>query len=203
MAFEFDPGTKYQYSGEGFEILRKALENKFNKSLNELANTLIFSPLNMQSTSYFWNDHTEEKLFVGHYDNQIKEYELEKRYSSNGADDLLTSVEDYGKFLISVMNADGLSNNVYKEMMTPQVQTKKGKYFGLGFELYELANGDYALSHGGSDKGVQTIVFMLPNAKDGLIIFTNIDDGYKVFAKIIEYYLTDSGKEIIAIETSQ
>ena len=32
LSFEFEPGTKYQYSGEGYEYLRKALENKFKKS---------------------------------------------------------------------------------------------------------------------------------------------------------------------------
>jgi len=33
LNFQFEPGAKYQYSGEGLEYLRKALENKFNKSL--------------------------------------------------------------------------------------------------------------------------------------------------------------------------
>jgi len=33
LTFHFDPGTNYQYSGEGYEYLKKALENKFNTSL--------------------------------------------------------------------------------------------------------------------------------------------------------------------------
>jgi CubicO group peptidase (beta-lactamase class C family) len=37
LSFEFEPGTKYQYSGEGFEYLRKALEAKFKKPLEQLA----------------------------------------------------------------------------------------------------------------------------------------------------------------------
>ncbi|MCL6460437.1 MAG: serine hydrolase, partial [Flavobacterium micromati] len=45
LKFQFDPATKYQYSGEGMEYLRKALENKFQKSLQQLANELIFQPL--------------------------------------------------------------------------------------------------------------------------------------------------------------
>lgn len=52
LRFEFDPGTKYQYSGEGFEYLRKALENKFHKSLEELAKEFVFQPLDMKDTSY-------------------------------------------------------------------------------------------------------------------------------------------------------
>jgi hypothetical protein len=60
--------------------------------------------------------------------------------------------------------APGLSANIFKEMTTNQVASTKGKHFGLGFEIYDLGNNEYALSHGGSDKGVQTIVFLLLKA---------------------------------------
>lgn len=36
LAFEFEPGTKYQYSGEGMEYLRCALESKFKQSYEKL-----------------------------------------------------------------------------------------------------------------------------------------------------------------------
>ena len=51
LNFDFEPGTKYQYSGEGFEYLRKAIEKKFNKSLEELAKEFVFQTLNMNDTS--------------------------------------------------------------------------------------------------------------------------------------------------------
>lgn len=43
LSFDFEPGTKYQYSGEGFEYLRKAIEHKFNKNLEELAQELVLN----------------------------------------------------------------------------------------------------------------------------------------------------------------
>jgi hypothetical protein len=64
-----------------------------------------------------------------------------------------------------------------------------------------LGNGEIALSHGGSDKGVNTIVFLLPKTKQGLIIFTNVDDGYKIYRQLIKQYLDDKGEKIIDIET--
>ena len=85
-------------------------------------------------------------------------------------------------------------------MTRPQIKTKENKYFGLGWEIYELGAGDYALSHGGSDEGVKTIVFLLPKSKQGLIIFTNSDNGTGVFLKLIADYLKDAGKRIIEIE---
>jgi CubicO group peptidase (beta-lactamase class C family) len=201
LHFEFQPGTKYQYSGEGFEYLRKALENKFHKSLNQLATELIFEPLKMTDTKYFWDKKTDSTRFVIGYDNKGNPYETIKNKTANAADDLLTTVEDYGKFLVSVMNGNGLTKKVFEDMITRQVETKKNKYFGLGFEIYDLGNGEYALSHGGADKGVQTIVFIFPKTKQGLIIFTNVDDGYKVYEKLLTHYLGDYGKKIFDIET--
>jgi CubicO group peptidase (beta-lactamase class C family) len=201
LHFEFQPGTKYQYSGEGFEYLRKALEAKFHKSINELATELIFKPLQMTDTKYFWDNKTDSSRFALGYNEKGIAYETEKNKTANGADNLLTTVEDYGKFLASVMNSEGLTEKVFNDMVKNQVETKNGKHFGLGFELYDFGNGEYALSHGGADKGCQTIVFVFPRTKHGLIIFTNVDDGYKVYEKILKHYLGEYGNKIFEIET--
>jgi hypothetical protein len=135
------------------------------------------------------------------YDSNGKAYDIVRNKTANAADDLTTTVEDYGKFLVAVMNNELLSPSVFETMKSKQVETKKNKYFGLGFEIYDLGNGETALSHGGSDKGVNTIVFLLPKTKQGLIIFTNVDDGYKIYRQLIKQYLDDKGEKIIEIET--
>jgi hypothetical protein len=70
----------------------------------------------------------------------------------------------------------------------------------LGWEIYDFGNGEYALSHGGSDEGANTLGFLLPKSKQGLIIFTNSDNGTSVYLKLIADYLKDTGKRIIDIE---
>lgn len=203
LDFKFKPGTKYQYSGEGLEYLRKALEKKFNKKLEQLADELVFKPLKMNDSQLVWNDKLDLSRFAIGYDNKGNAYEPTKIKTANAADDLMTTVSDYGTFLCSVMNGEGLSPKVFEEMNAHQVQTKKDKYFGLGFEIYDFGNGEYALSHGGADKGVQTLAFILPKTKEGLLIFTNVDDGYKVYEKVITHYLGENGKKIISIEANQ
>lgn len=201
LTYDFEPGTKYQYSGEGFEYLRKAIEKKFHKSLEQLAKEYIFNPLGMVDTSYIWNEKKEADRIVTGYDQAGKPYDIVKNKTVNAADDLVTSVEDYSKFLIAVMNNDLLSPEVFKAMKTNQVETKKNKYFGLGFEIYDLGNDEIALSHGGSDKGVNTIAFILPKTKQGLVIFTNVDDGYKIYEPLMNLYFGEQGKKIVEIET--
>ncbi|MGD1320461.1 serine hydrolase [Chryseobacterium sp. 2R14A] len=201
LRFEFDPGTKYQYSGEGFEYLRKAIENRFHKSLEELAKEFVFQPLDMRDTSYIWNEKKYSNRMIVGYDKSGKSYDIIKNKTPNAADDLITSVEDYGKFLAAVLNNELLTPKIAEEMITKQIETKKNKFFGLGFEIYNLGNDEIALSHGGSDKGVNTIFFLLPKTKKGLIIFTNVEDGYKIYEPIVNHYFGSTGEKIVDIET--
>ncbi|TRX01740.1 serine hydrolase [Flavobacterium gawalongense] len=201
LHFQFDPRTKYQYSGEGLEYLKKALEKKFNKSLQQLANELIFQPLKMYETRYVWDKNVDTSRLAIGYDKNGNAYETVRNKTPNAADDLLTTIEDYGKFLVSVMNSDGLTQKVFDEMISHQVESSKGKHFGLGFEIYDLGNGEYALSHGGSDKGVQTIAFIFPKTKQGLLIFTNSDTGASVYENLLKHYLGKNGQKIFDIET--
>lgn len=201
LSFNFDPSTKYQYSGEGFEYLRKAIEKKFNKSLEDLAKELVFNPLNMNDTSYLWNEKKNAERIVIGYDKNGKPYDTVKNRIPNAADDLMTSVEDYSNFLIAVMDNKLLSPQNFEEMKTKQVETKKNKYYGLGFEIYDLGNNEISLSHSGSDKGVNTFAIILPKTKKGIVIFTNIDDGYKIYETLINQYFEDIGRKIVEIET--
>ncbi|WP_330747163.1 serine hydrolase [Chryseobacterium sp. CP-77] len=201
LNFQFDPGTRYQYSGEGFEYLRKALEKKFGKTLEQLAQEFVFQPLKMKDTSYIWDKNTDESRFVTGYNEKGEAYLFEKSNTANAADDLHTTVEDYGNFMVRVMKGKNLKPDVFQEMIKKQVKVKDQKYFGMGFEIYDLGNGDYVLSHGGADKGTQCIAIIIPGSGKGIVIFTNIDDGYKVYEKLVRHYLGKEGKKIVDIET--
>lgn len=201
LNFQFDPGTQYQYSGEGFEYLKKALEKKFHKSLQQLANELIFQPLKMYDTKFVWDKNIDTSRFAIGYDRNGNAYKIVKDKAPSAADDLLTTIEDYGKFLVSVMNSEGLTKEVFDEMTSNQVASTRGKHFGLGFEIYDLSNGEYALSHGGADDGVRTIVFIFPKSKQGLLIFTNSDTGGSIYENLVKHYLGENGQKIFDIET--
>lgn len=200
LDFKFEPGTQYQYSGEGFEYLRKALENKFKKTLDQLAQELIFQPLQMNDTNYIWDQNTDESRFTIGYNEKGEPYPTEKNKTANAADDLHTTIGDYGNFMVSVMKGKNMKPEVFQEMIKKQVKTKENKYFGLGFEIYDLGNGEYALSHGGADQGTRCIAFVLPKSGKGLLIFTNADDGSKVYEKLVIHYLGEAGKKIADIE---
>ncbi len=64
----------------------------------------------------------------------------------------------------------------------------------LGWEYFgSLLNGEYAILHTGSDWGVKTLVLLFPKSKQGLIVFTNSDNGYLLYEKLITLALGDLG----------
>jgi CubicO group peptidase (beta-lactamase class C family) len=50
LEFMAEPGTKVNYSGEGLEYLRRALEKKFNEPVERLAQKHLFQPYGMKDT---------------------------------------------------------------------------------------------------------------------------------------------------------
>lgn len=196
LAFEFEPGTKFQYSGEGFEYLRKALEVKFNKKLEALAAEYVFTPAKMKDTHFWWDKSVDEKRYVKNYDKDGKAFKPEKYYKANAAANLLTTVEDYGNFLCYILNGAGLSKPVLDEMHKSQVTLNANDYFGLGWEkLTGFSNNEYALMHTGKDPGVNTVAIMFPKSKNGWLIFLNSDNDMKIIEKLLTEKLY-MGKEL-------
>jgi CubicO group peptidase (beta-lactamase class C family) len=202
LTFQFTPGTGYHYSGEGYEYLRKALEAKFHTTLDQLANQLLFKPLKMKDTRFYWDNSVNETRFAKWHKENGEQYQTFKNKSANAADDLLTTVEDYSKFMVYVMNGGGLKDKVYKDMVADQVRVNAFKHFGLGWWVDENINSskDFAVVHGGDDIGVHTIAFLLPRTKDGLLIFTNSDNGTNAFADVLLKVLGTDGKGVLDVE---
>ena len=199
LEFMAEPGTKVNYSGEGLEYLRRALEKKFNEPLERLAQKYLFQPYGMKDTRFFWDASMDESRFAVAHNKEGKPYDIYKNKNANAADLLLTTVEDYGRFAVNVLQGKGLSKSVFNEMVHPQVPYPSGKklFFGLGWMIMpELSNGEFAVIHTGSDPGVNTVVILFPQTQRGLIVFTNGENGVQVWTRIVAETF-DVGKEML------
>lgn len=186
LSFQFDPGTKYQYSGEGFEYLRKAIEAKLGKSIEALAKELLFEPLKMSATRFWWDEGMDESRYAQNFDVNGEKLETVKYYEANAAANLLTTVEDYGKFLEHVVNGAGLSDTLFQEMTKHQVKLRENDFFGLGWEiLTEFSNDEFALIHTGKDPGVSTLAIWFPKSKNGYLVFLNGDNVDEIYEKLM------------------
>ena len=198
LVFEFEPGTKFQYSGEGFECLRKAVEKKFSRSLDEIAQQELFEPLGMRDTHFFWSDQVDETRYAVESDSEGNPMSFEKYRTVNAAANLLTTVEDYGKFLVYILDGAGLTPELYRLFSSPLSIVKEGINWGLGMQVFpNLPGNEYALVHTGGDDGTKSIAMVLPQSRKGLVLFINSENGLKIWKKIIEEYFGDLGAEIV------
>ena len=198
LAFRFDPGEGYGYSGEGLEYLREAIEKKIGIPMEMLADSLLFQPYGMTETRFTWDEDMGHTRFAEWHDEGLYTYGVWERDRANAADDLITTIEDYGRFGVEVLKGTGLSKDVWDEMTSMQVSRSDHKGFGLGWELVQgLPNGEYLLTHGGSDRGVQTLALLFPKSQRGLLIFTNGDNGTRLYPRVIQQYFPDLFGELM------
>ncbi len=204
LAFENDPGKTFGYSGVGFYILAKFLEEKLTTTFPHLVEETIFKPLNMTNSSIVIESWFDDKrpTPVDNEGNYMKPYDLNIGYW-NPADELHISVEDYSKFLISSMNNEGLTESLTLERERIQSDitndpvfgtaesTSDDFYppsygFGLGWWVFDYGNGNKNIQHGGNDKGEAAMAYFHTKSKNGLIVFCNGGNATFMLPKIVE-----------------
>lgn len=193
LRFNFEPGTQHQYSGEGFEYLRKALESKFDTSIEALAEEYLFEPAQMRDTHFWWNDKVDVQRYAYNHDEKGNLIPLKKYYTANAAANLLTTVADYSKFLTYMMQQSEENQSLYKNIVSKQIKIGESHHFGLGWEIFTgFSNDEYALLHTGRDPGVNTLAIFFPNSKKGYVIFMNGDNALPVMEHVLkDSYLGD------------
>jgi CubicO group peptidase (beta-lactamase class C family) len=63
---EFAPGTRFQYSGEGFYYLQRVVETVASNGVEQVMQDRLFGPLGMKSSTYAWREDTRARLWIGH-----------------------------------------------------------------------------------------------------------------------------------------
>ncbi|NHF58447.1 serine hydrolase [Flavobacteriaceae bacterium TP-CH-4] len=207
LKVHYTPGTKYSYSGEGFVYLQVVLEKLTGKGLEELAQEIIFEPLQMNNSSYQWQPRFEKDFAYGHMNNgEIHQKDIDNEPRSGST--LETTVGDYIKFLTAILNRELLSKTSYEEIFSPQIRIRSLKHFGqdattattkydsinlscgLGWIYFETPYGT-AVSKGGHGDGFQHYSILFPELGKGMLIMTNSDNGERIYKELLEAAIAD------------
>jgi CubicO group peptidase (beta-lactamase class C family) len=196
LKFIYDPGTKYGYSGEGFEYLKQYARRVTGQSIDSSAQALIFGPAALREISF-----STKPWFAGR---------VAMPFGANGkwgpsdssarelaADNLHTTVADYAGFVLSVMRHDGLPDALVAQRDSlhtidpqgEQCDTKKVAIcpvrtgYGLGWQIFDYAD-DRVLWHTGIDWGERAMVFYLPGRREGMVMLSNGASGFDVMIEV-------------------
>ncbi len=191
LAIHFTPGSKWQYSGEGYSYLQSVVEHLTSESIQEYMKKHLFEPFGMDSSGYVWNDMFEKRMARPHdvsgkaLNNKKSTASDVARYGSSGA--LLSTPTDYARFYLEVLNpkpADRfrLTKASLAEMLRPQVKVAETPeytmWWGLGWRLIHTKSGD-SFGHGGDNEGFHCESAASEQKKSGFVIMTNGENGGK------------------------
>ncbi|NQV52848.1 MAG: beta-lactamase family protein [Flavobacteriales bacterium] len=173
-----EPGDAFKYSGGGYTLLQLLVEEVSGQSFASFMQERIFGPLNMNHSSYTWEDSSDFKL--AEFYNSDGTEAMHYSYTSLAATSLYTSLNDlevfFQVFLVGPDNAP-IGRNVLKpetiEMMrVPHASTMGMDIWGLGTILYASNdNNDFIIGHDGkSTPPINTAVRLNPQTGDGIIV---------------------------------
>ncbi len=177
LKFDFDPGERNQYSGEGLEWLRRSLERATGEKMEALATRLVFKPAGMKSTTYMWPAWVPPRYSGEYTGDTFVGYVNEPE--ANGAADLMSTAEDLARFGIWVMNGGGLSKKLWREVEDTSANASGAapgdKLRGLGWVVTRdgAQRDTLVIHHGGGQSGIATELFLVPGQKRGLVVLTN------------------------------
>lgn len=101
ISFSNVPGVAYEYSNLGFAMLGKIITNVSGKPYQQYINEVIFRPLGMRQT--IWEYTLAPKNLLAHgyrYEDEVwKEEELEHDGTYGAMGGLITSIDDFSKYV--------------------------------------------------------------------------------------------------------
>jgi CubicO group peptidase (beta-lactamase class C family) len=173
LTFDGTPGEKWQYSGEGYALLQRAVEAVTHESLDAFMARQVFRPLGMAHSEFAWKPRLE-KLIVPGTDRDgvpLKPWPFIQPVS---AFTLYTSARDYS-FFLSALLQDELALRQIVAAPVP-VNPKLDLSWGLGWGLERGQDEDF-IWHWGHNPGYRAFVMASPRTGDGFVMFTGSDNG--------------------------
>lgn len=185
LTIDFEPGDRFSYSGEGFGYLQLAVMDMTDQTLQEFVARRVFALLGMTSSGYIWDDRFDANLAMPHNaDGVVGQKGRPRPGRGHAAASLHTTANDFGRFLIAVMNGTGLSDSMAAAFLTPQIEVDTGVAWGLGIGLQENDVGR-GFWHWGDNTGYKAYTLTYPERKLGLVWFTNSENGQSILEALL------------------
>jgi CubicO group peptidase (beta-lactamase class C family) len=187
LTIQFQPGTRFQYSGEGFVYLGKVAERLTGLPLPELVRREVFVPLGMTSSSMIWEERFAGNVAQGHRTDGGP-MRKNKPDSANAAASLHTTAPDYARFILALLEPRGLTPATVSTMLTPAVTVAPGVEWGLGFGL-QSTGGRRAFFQWGDNGNFKGYLLIDPDQKSGLVFFANSENGMAIRQVLLDRLL--------------
>lgn len=212
----FAPGSKFQYSGEGYFYLQRVMEKVTGQGFGEIMNSLVFQPLQMTSTSAMWRPDWTARYAAPHGRRGEPRNNWDRRSrliheaaARKGQNVMAWKYADYEAATREMGNPpmpDNMLPNAAASMVTcaadyarflaaaianpeirkEQVNIRPALGWGLGWGIERVAGREY-LWQWGDNPGFKNFVAAEPATGNAIFVFTNGDSGARVYDRIVTH----------------
>jgi len=210
LHLHFKPGTKFNYSGEGINLVQFVIEQKKQKPLDQLMQEAIFTPMEMQRTGLIYR-HEFESNVADRFDLNGKFRAKTRRFPARGAGSMTSSADDLARFAIALLNDKIVKPSTRAAMLRSYVQIRTlhqfalkadegegteaasvGLAYGVGWGLLTRTRFGPAFFKEGHGDGAQNYMICFEQSKSCMILLTNSDNGELAFRPLLEKILGDT-----------
>jgi CubicO group peptidase (beta-lactamase class C family) len=180
------PGSIWRYSGGGYTIIEKVIENQSGLLLGKYMSKHIFPEIGMDISTF------QQPLGLTYHDNASLAYDTEGKiiegnwhnYPEKAAAGLWTTPTDLAKYCIEIHQIlSGKVNGVLSKETIEAMLTKHRNEWGLGPAL-SGAGDSLIFLHGGKNAGFTNNLISFAHRGNAMIIMTNADNGRQLISEI-------------------
>ena len=190
------PGTQWRYSGGGYVVVQRVVEDITGKPFADFMEREILPRLDMHHSTF------QQPLPREHARSVASGHSVDGQSVSGGwhvypemaAAGLWTTPSDLARFFISIQGSYAARDDrLLSEKMTQQMFTPGLNNWGLGIEVGHTDKLTW-IAHAGHNAGFTAYLFAYTNTGDGAVIMTNSDNGdelaqevFRAIARIYEW----------------
>ncbi|MBL8994919.1 MAG: beta-lactamase family protein [Spirochaetia bacterium] len=169
----FEPGSRFRYSGMGFDLLTEVIAEVTGQSFDEYMRKEVLSPLGMKNSSF------RMEIIFG-------------IAMVSAAASLTTTAEDQSRFYKELLQTTLQEKSLAAQMFSPQVRITDAYSWGLGIGLQTDLNGT-AVWHWGNNSGYhKSLAFFYPQQGTGVVIMIKGSDGDAAYTRIANHLIGGS-----------
>lgn len=184
LGFDFAPGTRWQYSGEGFMLLQRVVEAITGQPIDALLQAEVLGPLGMVNSAWVWPPALASQLAGG---TRANGQAVHHRFTQPvAAATLYTTAADYARFLAALLTDEALLQTTLAAPVP--VAPDLGLAWGLGWGI-EAQAGERYLWHWGNNPGYRAFVIASPARREGLVMLSNHERGLAMAPAIVQVTL--------------
>ena len=183
------PGTEYGYSGEGFEYLKRVVEEITSKPVEQLLHEELINPLGLYHMEFKDSEALRKVAAIGHQGNHPTYWSIPEEPGM--AHSMHTESKAFSKFALALLKQQGLDSETYAEMC--KIHTESNKEWwddqnypegaGLGLHVRESPYGN-VIGHGGNNGDFKCLFEVYQELDMGYVVFTNSSMGDQLAADL-------------------